>query len=242
MSIPNAYWASYSPDGNSIAYTTIPDRFEQWKNYRGGTASRIWLYDTKTHNVTEIPKPGGGGNDSKPVWKGNKVYFRSDRNGEFNLFSYDPATKAVTQLTKFTDFPVSSLEATPDDVIFSQAGYLHVYNASTKNTAKMKIGIAADLLDQRTRYVKGEQYIRTGDISPSGARVVLDYRGEIITLPAQKGDVFNLTNSPGAHDKEPAWSPNGRFIAYFSDASGEYELHIANQDGTGDPKIFKVNG
>ncbi|RYZ16572.1 MAG: peptidase S41, partial [Chitinophagaceae bacterium] len=229
LPIPNAFWATYSPDGNSIAYTTIPDRFEQWKNYRGGTMSRIWLYDTKSHGVTEIPKPKSGSNDSKPVWKGNKVYFRSDRDGEFNLYSYDVATKAVSQLTKFTDFPVSSLEGNADDIVFAQAGYLHRYDAATNKTAKVKVAIAADLLDQRERYVKGDQYIRGGDISPSGARVVMDYRGDIITLPAQKGDVFNLTNTPGAHEKDPAWSPNARLISYFSDAAGEYELHVKNQ-------------
>jgi tricorn protease len=242
LAIPNAYWASYSPDGNSIAYTTIPDRFEQWKNYRGGTMSRIWLYDTKNSSVTEIPKPKSGSNDSKPVWKGSKVYFRSDRDGEFNVYSYDPASKAVSRISSYSDFPVSSLEGTAGDIIFSQAGYLHIFNTGTNNTAKIKVGIAADLLDQRTRYVKGEQYIRGGDISPSGARVVMDYRGDILTLPAQKGDVFNLTNSPGTHEKEPSWSPNGRSIAYFSDASGEYDLHIRNQDGSGEPQIIKLTG
>jgi tricorn protease len=242
LDIPNGFWASYSPDGNSIAYTTIPDRFEQWKNYRGGTASRIWLYDIKSHNVTEIPKPKGGGNDTKPIWKGSKVYFRSDRDGEFNLYSYDAVTKAVNQLTKNSDFPVSSLEGTANEIIFSQGGYLHLFNPSTNNTAKIKIAIAADLLDQRERYVKGDQYIRGGDISPAGARVVLDYRGDIVTLPAQKGDVFNLTNTPGVHEKEPSWSPNGRFIAYFSDASGEYELHVKAQDGAREAQVIKLNG
>ncbi|WP_207492529.1 S41 family peptidase [Aridibaculum aurantiacum] len=242
LPIPNAFWASYSPDGNSIAYTTIADRFEQWKNYRGGTMSRIWLYDTKSHNVTEIPKPKTGSNDSKPVWKGNKVYFRSDRDGEFNLYSYDPATKAVQSHTKFNDFPVSSLEGTAGKIIFSQAGYLHVFNTATNNTAKIKVGIAADLLDHRPRFVKGDQYIRGGHISPSGARVVMDYRGDIITLPAQKGDVLNLTNTPGVHEKEPVWSPNGRYIAYLSDATGEYNLYIHNQDGSGQPQMIKLNG
>jgi tricorn protease len=242
LQIPNAYWASYSPDGNSIAYTTIPDRFDQWKNYRGGTMSRIWLYEIKSHNVIEIPKPKGGSNDSKPVWRGNKVYFRSDRDGEFNLYSYDPNTKTVSELSKFKDFPISSLEGTSDEIIFSQAGFLHVYNSSTNNISRIKIGIGADLLDQRTRFVKGEQYIRSADISPSGARIVLDYRGDIVTLPAQKGDLFNLTNSPGVHENQPSWSPNSKFIAYFSDASGEYELHIKNQEGGTEPKIIKLNG
>lgn len=242
LQIPNAFWASYNSDGSGIAYTTIPDRFEQWKSYRGGTASRIWLYDTKSHNITEIPKPKSGGNDTKPVWKGGKVYFRSDRDGEFNLYSYDVAGKTVTQLTRYNDFPVSSLEGTSEGIVFSQGGYLHVYNPSANKTNKIKIGIAADLLDQRERYVKGDQYIRGGDISPTGARVVMDYRGDIITLPAQKGDVFNLTNTPGVHEKEPAWAPNGKWIAYFSDASGEYDLHLKNADGSGEPKVFKLNG
>ena len=242
LPIPNAFWASYNADGSSIAYTTIPDRFEQWKNYRGGTMSRIWLYNTKSHNVTEIPKPKTGSNDTKPVWKGNNVYFRSDRAGEFNLFSYDVAAKTVNQITKNNDFPVSSLEGSNEGIIFSQAGYLHVYNPANNNTSKLKIGIAADLLDQRDRYIKGDQYIRDGDISPSGARVVMDFRGDIVTVPAGKGDVFNLTNTAGAHEKNPTWSPNGKLIAYFSDASGEYALHIKNQDGSGSAQAIKLSG
>ncbi len=242
LQIPNAFWASYSPDGNSIAYTTIPDRFEQWKNYRGGTISRIWLYDIKSHKVVEIPKPNGGSNDSKPVWRANKVYFRSDRDGEFNLYSYDPSTKGVSQISKFNDFPVSSLEGSEGDIIFSQAGYLHVYNMHGDKISRLKIGISADLLDYRPRFVKGEQYIRSAFLSPSGVRVVFDYRGDIVTLPAQKGDLFNLTNTPGAHEVYPAWSPDGKSIAYFSDASGEYALHIKNQDGSNGPKIIPLKG
>ncbi len=242
LPIPNGFWASYSPDGNGIAYTTIPDKFDQWKNYRGGSTSRIWLYDTKSHNVTEIPKPKTGANDSKPVWKGSKVYFRSDRDGEFNLYSYDVASKTVSPLTTYKDFPVSSLEGASDAIVFSQGGYLNIYNPTTTSTTKLTIGIAADLLDHRQRFVKGDQYIRGGDISPSGARVVMDYRGDIITLPSAKGDVLNLTNTPGIHEKEPAWSPNGKSIAYFSDASGEYELHIKNHDGNGETRNIKLTG
>ncbi|HEX8333878.1 MAG TPA: PDZ domain-containing protein [Segetibacter sp.] len=242
LAIPNAFWASYSPDASSIAYTTIPDAFEQWKHYRGGTMSRIWLYDTKSHKVVEIPKPKGGSNDTKPVWEGNKVYFRSDRDGEFNLYSYDVAAKSVSALTKNKDFPVSSLEGSGDGIIYAQAGYLHVYNPSNNNTSKIKVGIAADLLDQRERFVKGDQYIRSATISPTGTRIVINYRGDILTLPAQKGDVFNLTNTTGVHENQPAWSPNGKSIAYFSDASGEYELHIKNQDGTGETQVIKPGG
>lgn len=242
LPIPNAYWASYSPDGKSIAYTPLQDRFDQWKNYRGGTMTRIWLYNTQTHAVVEIPKPQGGGNDSKPVWEGNKIYFRSDRDGALNLYSYDVVSKAVTQISRFADLPVSSLEAGSGQVIFAQGGYLHRYDTATRATAKLKVGIAADLLDHRPRFVKGEQHIRSVDISPSGARLAMDYRGEILTLPATKGDVFNLTNTPGVHEKDPAWSPNGKYIAYLSDAYGEYALHIQNQDGSGKARVIALSG
>lgn len=242
LPIPNAFWASYSPDGSKIAYTTIPDAFEQWKNYRGGTMSRIWVYDTKTHAVAEIPKPKGGCNDSKPIWEGNTVFFRSDRDGEFNLYSYEVEKKEVARLSQFKDFPVSSLDGSGNDIIFSQAGYLHIHNTQTKTTNRIKVGIAADLLDLRSRFVKGDEYIRSGHISPSGARIVVDFRGEIITIPAQKGDPLNLTNTPGVHEKFPAWSPDGKSIAYFSDASGEYALHIKNQNGTGEARSIPISG
>ncbi len=241
LPIPNAFWASYNADGTSIAYTTLPDAFTQWKNYRGGTMSRIWIYETKNHNVTEIPKPQGGSNDTKPVWQGGKVYFRSDRDGEFNVYSYEVASKAVKKVTNFKDFPVSSLDGNNDELIISQAGYLHAYNAAG-NVTKLKVGIGADLLDQRERYVKGDQHIRSAHISPTGARVLFDYRGDIVTIPSQKGDLFNLTNSAGVHEKEPAWSPDGRQIAYFSDASGEYQLYINSQEGGSEPKVITLNG
>ncbi len=242
LQIPNAFWASYSPDGTKIAYTTIPDAFEQWKNYRGGTMSRIWIYDMKSHAVTEIPKLQGGCNDTKPVWESNTVFFRSDRNGEFNLFSYETSSKQVKQLSNFKDLPISSLDGISGEIIFAQSGYLHIYNTATNKSNKLKVGIAADLLDLRSRFVKGDNYIRSASISPSGSRVVLDFRGDIITIPGQKGDQINVTNTTDIHEKFPQWSPDAKSVAYFSDASGEYALHVKNQNGIGEPKIFKLTG
>jgi tricorn protease len=242
LPVPNAFWASYSSDGNKIAYTTLPDAFEQWKNYRGGRTSRIWIYDIKSHVVTEIPKPKEGCNDSKPVWDGENIYFRSDRNGEFNLYSYDLNSKLVKQLSKFTDFPISSLDSRSGALIFAQSGYLHTYNIVTNTINKLKVGIAADLLDFRPRFVKGDNYIRFAHISPTGNRVVVDFRGDIITIPGQKGDQLNITNSPAVHEKFPKWSPDGKLIAYFSDANSEYALHIKSQNGIEAPKIITLNG
>ncbi|NAS32654.1 peptidase S41 [Flavobacteriaceae bacterium R38] len=237
LPIPHAFWATYSDDNKSIAYTPLPEAFTQWKHYRGGRVSRIWVYDTKTHKVVEIPKPASGSNDSKPQWMNDNVYFRSDRDGEFNLYSYNVTSKAVEKLTNFKDFPVEDLNTHNGSVIFEQAGVLHIYNTQSKNTQRLTISIKTDLLELRPRFVSGQRYVRSGSISPSGARAVVDFRGDIITVPAQKGDPRNLTETTGTHEKFPSWSPDGASIAYFSDASGEYALHIQNTNTNAISKI-----
>ncbi|WP_324720756.1 S41 family peptidase [Salinimicrobium sp. HB62] len=229
LKIPHANWASYNNDGSKIAYTPLGDRFEQWKHYRGGTTTRIWIYDPETYEVTEVPKPEGGSNDTKPQWLQGKVFFRSDRDGEFNIYSYDPVQGAVSKHTDFKDFPVVDLSAGENEIIFEQAGYLHRLDPQTGRTEKITIGIATDLLELRPRFVSGDKYVRSASISPSAARVVMDYRGDIITVPAEKGDPMNLTSTTGVHEKFPAWSPDGKTIAYFSDESGEYALHLYDQ-------------
>jgi tricorn protease len=240
--VPNAYFASFSPDGKSLAYTPLSPRFQQWKDYRGGTESVIWTYSFSDNSVVKIPQPEKGCNDVYPMWKGNTIYFNSDRNGEFNLFSYDVSTKEIKQLTSFSDFPVISASQGENSIIFEQGGYLHIFNIQGNSSRKLTIGIAADLLELRQRYVKGNNYIRSADISPSGARVVFDFRGDIITVPAEKGDPLNITLTTAVHEKYPAWSPDGKTIAYFSDASGEYMLNLKSQDGKGEPKAFELSG
>jgi tricorn protease len=242
LEIPNAYWAAYSSDGKWLAYTPLPEAFKQWKHYRGGEISTIFLFLFADKSVIKIPQPTGGCNDVQPVWVGDKIYFRSDRNGEFNLYSYDTATKDVKQDTYYKDFPVLNLAGSGKKLIFEQSGYLHTFELTSGVALKLNIGIAADLLELRPRFVKGAEYIRWADISPSGSRVAFDFRGEIVTAPAEKGDYRNLTQTPGVHEKYPSWAPDGKSIAYFSDASGEYELHIKAQDGKGEAKVYKLNG
>lgn len=239
--IPNGFNASFSPDGKYIAYNPLAEAFKQWKHYRGGSISEIWIFSTADKSTIKIPQPKEGCNDSNPRWMAGQIYFRSDRNGEFNLFSYDVATKEVKQLTSFTDFPVLNVSAGGSRVAFEQAGYLHLLN-NNGQSGKLTIGIGADLLERRARFVKGSSYIRSASISPSGNRVVFDFRGDIITLPADKGDARNITETTGVHEKYPAWSPDGKSIAYFSDESGEYALHIKSQDGKGDARRIKLTG
>jgi tricorn protease len=235
LPIPNASRATYAPDGNAVAYSPLSPAHLQWKHYRGGRNSTINLYRTGDHGVDKIPQPPTRANDVDPMWVGGAVYFRSDRNGEFNLFSYDTTSKAITQLTTHSDFPVLSAAASKSRIVYEQAGYLHLFDLASKQTTRVKIGVAGDLLETRPRFVKGAQYVRNVALSPSGARAAFEFRGEIVTAPAEKGDPRNLTNSVAANDRSPAWSPDGKQIAYFSDASGEYALYIASQDSASQP-------
>ncbi|HUK88975.1 MAG TPA: peptidase S41, partial [Blastocatellia bacterium] len=242
LPIPYASKATYSPDGSHIAYNPLYEAFNEWKHYRGGTNSVIWLYNVADHSVEKVPQPEGRCNDVDAMWIGDAIYFRSDRNGEFNLFSYDLKTKAIKQLTTHADFPVMKASSGGGQIIYEQAGYLHVFDPKTAHSNKLTIGVAADLVETRARYVKGNQYIRNASISPTGARVAVEFRGEIVTVPSEKGDPRNLTNTPGANERSPAWSPDGKSIAYFSDESGEYQLVVREQDGKGEPQKFKLDG
>jgi tricorn protease len=242
LAIPHGVQACFSPDATHIAYTPLADRSAIWKNYRGGTHSRIWIYHCRDHAVQQVPQPKGRCNDLDPQWLGDKVYFRSDRDGEYNLFSFDTKTRSVRQLTHHNDFPVVNIGAGGGRLIYEQAGYLHIYEPGKDENRRLKVGVATDLVEARPRYVKGAKYIRSARISPSGKRAALEVRGEIVTVPAAKGHPRNLTNSPGVHERSPAWSPDGRSIAYFSDEGGEYRLHVRPVGGKGKAKVLPLEG
>jgi tricorn protease len=242
LPIPTAARATYSPDGARIAYNPLPQQFLEWKQYRGGMVAQIWLYTSKGHGIEKIPQPASRANDTDPMWLGDIVYFRSDRNGEFNVFAFNTRSKRITQLTRHTDFPVLYASAGNGRIIYEQAGSLHILETQTGRSRKLTIGVAADLPETRPRVVKGAKWIRDADLSPTGARAVFEFRGEIVTMSGDKGDVRNLTNSAGAHDRDPSWSPDGRSIAWFSDRTGEYQLYIGSADGTAEPRAIKVAG
>ena len=242
LPIPNAAQATYSPDGRFIAYNPLSRRFEQWKGYRGGTVSQLWIIDSRTWEVEKVPQPAGRSNDTDPMWlEPNVLWFRSDRDGEFNLYKYDRRTKAVTRVTNHTDFPILAASAGGGKIGYERAGWLHLLDPATGQSKRMVIGVAADLREPRPRWVKGQEFVRNISISPSGARVAFEMRGEIVTVPAEKGDARNLTNSAGVHEREPAWSPDGRQVAYVSDQGGEYKIHIAPQDRKGAPRVIEVH-
>ena len=241
--LPNAFKAAVSPDGKRIAYVPLREAFNQWKNYRGGTASRIWIYDRADHSVEQVPQPEGRCNDTDPMWIGARLFFRSDRNGEFNLFAWEPgSTGEPTQLTSHEDFPIVNASAGPERIAYEQAGWLHLYDPSQGVASKLAISVGADRIETRPRYVEGKDYVRSASLSPSGVRAVVGVRGEVVTLPADKGDPRYLTRTPDVHERYPVWSPNGKWIAYFADPEGEYELFVAPANGKGDVRRFTLGG
>jgi tricorn protease len=239
--IPNVAEAVQGPGGR-IAYNPIAGRYQQWKEYRGGTVSQIWIYDPTGKELEKIPQPPTRSNDTDPMWIGTSVYFRSDRSGEFNIFSYEPRTKALRQITRYTDFPILNASAGGGKIAFEQAGYLHLFDPASSRSTRLKVGVAADLPEARQRFATGTRWIRGAALSPTGARAAFEFRGEIVTVPAEKGDPRNLTNTTTWHERSPAWSPDGQQVAYFSDEGGEYTLRIASQDGKAAVRTIKVSG
>ena len=242
LAIPHAARASYSPDGRRIAYDPLAPPFLQWKHYRGGQVSTVVLFDVQSNATEKIVQPPSRANDVDPVWVGETVYFRSDRNGEFNVYAYDLQSKEVRQVTRHADFPVLNIAAGGGHVVYEQAGYLHLLDPASGQAKKLTFAVPSDLRETRERFVRGGIWIRGASLSPSGARAAFEFRGDIVTVPSEKGDVRNLTLTPSVHERTPVWSPDGTHIAYFSDKGGEYRLVVEQQDGKGEPRVLPLEG
>jgi len=229
--MPEATQGSPSADNRYWAYIKNTDPSERanvaFKRYRGGGMPQIWIFDTQTKNTEIIP--GSGANNVKPQWLGNKVYFLSDKDLTLNLYSFDTKTKKIEQLTKYTDFDIKSLNAGGGILTFEQGGKIHSYDPATSKVNTLTISLNADAPYKRQRYIDMTSDIRNFNISPKGVRALFESRGEIFSVPKEKGDARNLSNSPGSYEKYPAWSPDGKYISYLSDKNGHYQLVLQNQ-------------
>lgn len=231
LAMPEAYQGSPSADGRYWAYIKNSDPTERdrvaFKRYRGGGMPSIWIFDTKTKNIEVIP--GENCNDVKPVWLGSKVYFLSDRDKIVNIFSYDIKTKKVDKLTNYTDYDVRTLSGRGGELIFEQDGRINILDLPSNKINTLKIAVSADPLHKRNKYVNMDSDIRNFNISPTGQRALFESRGEIISVPKEKGDARNISNSPTSHERFPAWSPNGKWISYLSDKNGKYQIVLRDQ-------------
>ncbi|HLL70937.1 MAG TPA: hypothetical protein VK363_05855, partial [Pyrinomonadaceae bacterium] len=235
--LPQASEGSYSPDGRRLAYVPLLRAFAQWKRYRGGRTTPVWVANLSDSSIEKLPRENS--NDFNPMWIGDKIYFLSDREGTVTLYSYDTRTKRVAQAVKNTGLDIKSASAGDGVIVYEQFGSLHTLDLASGQTRRVAVRVAGDVSSVRPRFVRVGTNLRNAALSPTGARAVFEARGEILTVPAEKGDARNLTNTSGVAERDPAWSPDGKWIAYFSDESGEYALHLRQQTGMGDVK--KIN-
>ncbi len=225
---------SYGPDGTKIAYNQIFRNFRQWKRYTGGMAQDITVYDIK-NNVVDGVVPHTEYTDTFPMWHGNTIFFTSDRGPEhrLNIYGYDLASKQVQQLTKFDQFDVMWPSLGPNAIIFENGGYLYTFDLETRQPKKLTIYVNAERSQAMKHWTDASHQITSFDIAPDGKRAVFAARGEVFTVPAKEGSVRNLTNSPGVREQKVSWSPNGKWISYVSDRTGEDEIYVVPQDGLG---------
>jgi tricorn protease len=237
--LPMAEEGSYSPDGARMAYVPIPQWQAAWKRYRGGQTKPIWIVNLFDSSVIEkIPRDNS--NDFNPMWVGQTIYFLSDRNGPVTLFAYDLNTKQVTLVVQNDGFDLKSACAGPGAIVYEQFGALYLHDLASGQSQRIDVRVVGDFSEVRPYFqkVKANNLSNTG-LSPTGARAVFQARGEIVSVPAEKGDIRNLTRTTNVAERDPAWSPDGKWIAYFSDESGEYALHLRDQSGLGE--VRKIN-
>jgi tricorn protease len=239
LPLPSAVRGTFSPDGASLAYVPVGKWQEAWKQYHGGQTTPIWIVDLKTLDLVKVPRENS--DDSSPAWVGDTVYFLSNRNGPVSLFSYDTKSKAVAPVLENHGFDLKTVSAGPGALVYEQFGSLHLYDLTTRQEHAIPISIHGDLTRLEPRLVDISAHeIQNAALSPTGARAIFEAHGEIFTVPAEKGDVRNLTRTPGVAERDPAWSADGKSVAYFSDASGEYQLYIRDQDGLAAQKVIDL--
>jgi tricorn protease len=241
LPVPYGDVGALSPTGQTIAYTTRDRGFRTWKRYRGGTAPDIWLFDLETLEARNLTDSAA--NESRPMWHGDTLYFLSDSGPALrsNIWALDTTTEKMRQVTHFTDFDITFPAIGPSDMVFQAGGRLYLMGLDDEQYAEVEVEIVTDLASLRPRRINTADLIESADISPSGKRVVIQARGELFTVPAKHGVIRNLSRTSGTAERTPAWSPDGKSIAYWSDTSGEYELTLIPSGG-GEPKTLTSLG
>ena len=240
LQIPEGGGGMLSPDGTKMVYTPIEREWRTWKRYRGGRAQDVWIYDLKNNTTEKITD--WLGTDNQPLWVGNKIYFTSDRTGTLNLYSYDLTSKQTTAVTEFDNYDVLWPSAGEDKIVYENGGYIYKYDPSTNKNEQVPIKVFGDFAGT-VPYIKNlKGQVNWFEISPTGKRALLEARGDVFTVPAENGEITNITQTPGIREIDPVWSPDGKWIAYLSDRTGEYEIFMKSSDGSGEEKQITNDG
>ena len=241
LPVPYGDFGALSPEGKTIAYTTRDRGFRTWKRYRGGTAPDIWLFDLESFSARNLTESAA--NETRPMWHGTTLYFLSDRGPALrsNIWALDTTSGEMRQITRFTDFDITFPAIGPSDLVFQAGGRLYLMGLDDEQYAEVEVDIVTDLAGLRPRRINAADLTRNAAISPSGKRAIVQARGELFSVPAKHGVVHNLTRTSGAAERSPAWSPDGKNIVYWSDASGENELTLIPSGG-GEPKTLTSLG
>ncbi len=242
LPIPYGEFGAISPDGKTLAYTPISVDFRTWKRYRGGMNPDIWFFDLETFASKNVTHDDA--DDAQPMWHGKTLYFLSDRdqNKRGNIWAYDTTSEKFHQVTFFKEFDIHFPSAGPSDLVFENGGRLYLLDLATEKYHEVKISVVTDRATLKPRVENAAGMIHGATISPNGKRVVLDARGDLFSVPAEHGVVRNLTRSSGVAERFPAWSPDGKQIAYFTDRPGEYELAVRPAEGAGEETILTKLG
>jgi tricorn protease len=241
LPLPRGGFCCFSPDDKKLAYNRVFREFRTWKRYRGGMADDIWTYDFETKRTDNITN--NEAQDIIPMWYGDKIFFLSDRdeNKRMNLFVYDINSKQTKQITNFTDFDIKFPSLGEKAIVFENGGYIYRFDIESEKYEKVVIYIQEDLSGGRGGIVSVAENVTNYEIGTDGKRALFGAKGDVFTVPARHGAIRNLTNSPGIHERNSKWSPDGRWIAYISDATGEDEIYIVPQDGSGPAKQITRN-
>lgn len=240
IEVPEGGFLSFSADGKKMAYNRVFREFRTWKYYRGGMADDIWIHDFESRETIKITNSPA--QDIMPMWIGDEIFFISDRDRTMNLFVYNLKTNETQKVTHFTDYDIKFPSHSDKYIVFEKGGYLFKMDAATRKVEKVNIEIKNDFNYARREMVDAAERIFSADLSPNGERILFSARGDLFSVPAEKGITYNISRTSGIHERNGLWSPNGKQMAWLSDKSGEYEIWVGDANGSGQPRQITMGG